>query len=154
MSVSTFYRLKPIFIKCAYEIDYNLCTHCFNFDNIRDAYYNQLVQSHVCTTAHCIYYEESMGDNCICNKCNECVLNTKLFTKDKHEFIRNILCTDDEYGNIECVNHKCNGYKCGAKILDAISNNALCPTNNVDPNTVITYSFIKKVPYEYGKDEH
>ena len=30
----------------------------------------------------------------------------------------------------------------------------LCHTNAVNPNAIVTYGFIKKVSYEYSKDEH
>ena len=153
-SQSTFYRLKPIFIRCSMKIDYNLCMQCFNFENMKDAYFNMLEQNHICKSIHCAHYDDDMGQMCSCNDCTNCILFTELIHKSKLDFIRGILCGTDEFANVRCINSKCSDSKCGAKIIDAISNNVSCHTNTVNPNAIVTYSFIKKVSYEYGKDKH
>ena len=69
-----------------------------------------------------------------------------IFEKDKHEFIRCILCNNGQhYPNLICVNSKCRNYNCGAKIISAIHNGDLCHTVYIDPNAKITYSTVKKV---------
>ena len=73
-SITIFTKYKPNHIVHAHHLSAMACNRCTEFAYLYKPLMKCLMNNHTCGSSNCANYTSSMGENCSCNDCYNCII--------------------------------------------------------------------------------